>query len=336
MSTTIRALRDAELDEHADLVFRSYREGRDLPPGSMLTQPDWWRRSIGREPGYTPEQTRVMALDGRLVASVTCFRRPSYVAGEVLPLVCIGSVCTDPDYRRRGLVRQVLAATANWLESQGVIWSFLFGLESIYGGSGWRNLASWSTRIDLRLRGDRGVDLRERPADPRQDLPALSTLHEGFGGSLTGPLRRSREFWQRRVLAVPGPWAVAPTYQVLEQGGQGVGYYAGHDGQVNEVAWAPGQGEAVLAFLLRRWPGRPVSLPFFTGALAESLRALSVIPSQGECQGHPGGVTLTETYRGLWRFHCDPQGLVPAVRDTESLLRFLRDHDYTYWPADRA
>lgn len=336
MSSQIRALRESELDAHAELVFRSYSEGRDLPAGSMLTHPDWWRRSIGREPGYRPEQTRVMVDAGRLVSSVTCFMRPSTVAGRAVSTVCIGSVCTHPEFRRRGLVREVLAEAVQWMESQGILWSFLFGLESVYGGSGWRNLSSWSTTVNLRGRPGLGEDIRERPANPAQDVPALAALHDAFAARLTGPMRRTPEFWERRVLAVPGPWAAAPVFHLLESGGSLIGYYVGNDGQVAEVAWAEGQGLAVLAFLLRRWPGRQVSLPFFGVEVESSLRALSAIPGQADCLKSPGTVTLTETYRGLWRFLGDPGGLVPEVRDTESLLRYLRAHDYTYWPADRA
>ena len=337
MATEIRALRTRELDEHAELVFRSYREGRDLPVGSMLTHPDWWRRSIGREPGYAPEQTRVLAIDGRLVASVTCFMRPSTVAGRVVPMVCIGSVCTHPDCRRRGLVRQVLAEAVQWMESQGIVWSFLFGLESIYGGSGWRNLSSWSATVSaLKIQSGPGEDVRERPADPVQDLPTLAALHATFAARLTGPMCRTAEFWQRRVLATPGPWAAAPVYRLLEQGGRAIGYYAGNEGQVAEVAWEEGQGAAVLAFLLRHGSGRPLSLPFFGAEVESSLRALAAIPPQADCLRSPGTVTLTETYRGLWRYGRDPGGLVPEVSDTDSLLRYLRGHDYAYWPADRA
>ena len=48
MATEIRSLRETEFEEHAELVYISYSYGRDLQPGSMLTQPDWWLRALRR------------------------------------------------------------------------------------------------------------------------------------------------------------------------------------------------------------------------------------------------------------------------------------------------
>lgn len=336
MASEIRALQEHELPAHAELVFRSYRDGRDLPAGSMLTHPDWWLRSIGREPGYRPEQTRVLCRDGRLVASVTCFMRPSRVAGCDVPMACIGSVCTRPDWRRRGLVREVLAEAAEWLRQQGVVASFLFGLEAVYGGSGWRHLSTWSTAVTLVPRPGLADGLRERPADPVGDLAALMGLHAAFSAGLTGPMCRTAAFWTQRVLAPRGPWSSPAAFHLLECHGEPVGYYAGQDGRLDEVAWRSGQASAVLAFLLQRWPDRPLTLPLFSAGLAAELRSLAAIAPQAACFKAPGTVTLTETYRGLWRFIADPAGLLPGVHDTDSLLSCLRDHDYTYWAADRA
>ncbi len=336
MPSEIRALQEHELPAHAELVFLSYRVGRDLPAGSMLTYPDWWLRSIGREPGYRPEQTRVLCRDGRLVASVTCFMRPSRVAGREVPMACIGSVCTHPDWRRQGLVREVLAEAAEWLRQQGIVAAFLFGLEAIYGGSGWRHLSTWNTAARLGPRPGLADGIRERPADPSGDLAVLTALHETFAANLTGPMCRSAAFWRRRVLGERGPWSPPAVVQLLERDGEPVGYYAGQDGRLDEVAWRPDQASAVLAFLLQRWPDRPLVLPLFSTGLAAELRSLAAIAPQADCFKSPGTVTLTETYRGLWRFIADPAGMLPGVHDTESLLALLRQRDYTYWAADRA
>ena len=110
----------------------------------------------------------------------------------------------------------------------------------------------------------------------------------------------------------------------------------GQDGRLDEVAWRPDQAAAVLAFLLQRWPARPLALPLFSTGLAVELRSLAAIAPQAACLKAPGTVTLTETYRGLWRFIADPAGLLPGVHDTDSLLGCLRERDYAYWAADRA
>ncbi|HUS80263.1 MAG TPA: GNAT family N-acetyltransferase, partial [Armatimonadota bacterium] len=152
MSSEIRALREGELVEHTELVYASYSHEREHQPGSMLTHGDWWLRSVECDPYYDLAQTRVMVMDGRLVSSVTCYLRPTYVAGRTIKAACIGSVCTHPDYRRRGLVRQVLDESAQWMVAEGFAWSFLYGLEAVYGGSGWRMLSSPTVTADVYVR----------------------------------------------------------------------------------------------------------------------------------------------------------------------------------------
>ena len=334
MSAEIRALREDELEEHAALVYASYTYQRELAPGSMLTHPDWWLRGIEHDPYYEPAQTRVMVMDGRLVSAVTCYLRPSYIAGRQIRAACIGSVCTHPQYRGRGLMRQVLAEAVDWMVSAGVLWSFLFGLEAVYGGSGWRMLSTLTAVADLEVREEYGREVTTRPADPEADAPLLASLYERFNAGLTGPTVRSEQYWRRRVLA-PRPWSAAPGYEVIQLQGQPVGYWLPGDGAVVELAWVDAPGE-VLAHLLRRWPGQPVRFGLGTTELVRHLRAISHPSGYDAWRQHRGGINLQESYCGLWRFHQDPQRLFPQVRDTASLLRFLREQEYTMWPADRA
>ena len=335
MATEIRALRDSERNEHAELVYRSYSHERELPERSMLTHPDWWLWGAERDPYYEPEQTRLMAIDGNLVSSVTCYLRPSHIAGRVVKACCLGSVCTHPDYRGRGLLRQVLSAAAEWMAGQGVLWSFLYGREAIYGGSGWRHLASWALTADLRVQDGFGEGIAARPADPETDAPLLSEIYDAFNAGLTGATHRTEQYWRGRVLPSPGPWAAAPVYCLLERGGRAIGYYRGANAAVSEVAWRESPCE-VLAFLLRQWPDRPVSLPLYTAESLDCLRTVSAVPPQQEVRTHPASIALAERDQGLWRYFQDPDGLFPDVYDTESLLCFLRARDYAMWNADKA
>ncbi len=324
---TIRALRPDEFDEHAELVFVSYTHEREAPEGSMLADRGWWLRSIERDPFYEPAQTRVMQLDGRLVASVTCYLRPTYVPGRQAKAACIGSVCTHPDYRRRGLVRQVLDEAAAWMTAEGFEWSWLYGKYEVYGGSGWQNLSTWDTHANLRLREDVLGEVTLRPADPDADLPLLMRVHEAFSGRLAGPTARSEQYWRRRVLAAT-PWGPAPTYEVAEASAEAVGYVCMSGASVREIGWLD-RPHGLLAAIMTRMDGEPVHFGFSLPELTAALRDISAIPTQQQCFREPGGVELREAYRGLWRSHA-------ADRDTESLVRAMRDLDYVMWPADRA
>lgn len=328
MASEIRGLRESELEEHSALVHASYYEYVVSGERNFLADPLWWLKSIRNDPYYRPEITRVMFLDGRMVASVTNFDRWVYVAdGRRARVGSVGSVCTHPDFRRRGLVKQVLEESIAWMESVGVHWSSLFGREAVYNGSGWTILTSFTCSADLRSREDLGQGLTVRPAGP-EDVDTLVGLHDACNARLTGPVVRNADYWRGWVL--PGRWSGPPVYQLLEADGEPVAYFLGDEGKLREIAWVK-QGAEVMAWLLRRWPGQPLSFPFATAELVQLLREASYVPCVDECKG---GITLSETYKGLWRYIGPGRGEFPEISDTESMKRFLRNHEYSYWGAD--
>lgn len=335
MTMEIRGLKNSELNEHAELVYLSYSYDRQLVSDAMLAHQDWWLQGIARDPYYETEQTRVMVLDGKLVSSVTCYLRPSYIAGRIVKAVCIGSVCTHPEYRRRGLLRQTLVEAARWMISQSVLWSFLYGNEAVYGGSGWRNLTSWILSADLRVRGEFGADIVARPADLEADVFTLADIYDEFNSGLTGTTRRTVEYWRRRVLTRSEPWTKPPVYYLLERRGRAVGYYAGENAKVAEIGWRESPYD-VLAFILRQWPDQMVLFPLYNTEILKYLRMISAIPRQKEYHEHQSTITLRENYQGLWRYLQDPEGLFPEFGDTEGLIRFLREHDYVMWNVDKS
>ncbi|NLO04966.1 MAG: GNAT family N-acetyltransferase [candidate division WS1 bacterium] len=333
---TIRALREDEFDEHAELVYRSYTHEREIPADSMLTHRDWWVRSIERDPCYEPEQTRVMEVDGRLVASVTCYYRPTYIAGRQVEASCIGSVCTHPDYRRRGYVREILTECVEWMTARRWEWSFLYGKAEVYGGSGWLNLASLDLSTDLQLRDDAPSDFTERHADPDSDadIALLTRLHERFNADLTGPTVRTEAYWRSRVLS-SRPWGRGPTYTIVEGAdGAALGYYYRGGSEVREVAWADRPHE-VLKAILRGADEGPINFRCLVPGLIEGLRELAAIPEQKQCLDGAGGIRMRQAYRGLWRLNPVPDPVVD-VADTAALLRLLHDAGYVMWPADGA
>lgn len=327
MGTEIRGLRESEMEAHAELVYLSYLEYAEGKPG--LADPHWWLKSVRADPYYDPDVTRVLFLDGRMVASVTNFDRWVYVGdGRRARVGCIGSVCTHPDFRRRGLVRQVLAECVEWMLTNGFHWSSLFGREEVYGGSGWTVLTSFTCSAELRVRDEFGSNLTIRRADPEADAATLTRLYERFAAGLTGPVVRNEAYW--RQVALAPQWGTLHPYYLLEADGQPMGYFSGEDGRLREVAWVD-RAHDVVACLLRRWEGQPVQFPLATPELIQLLREVSHVRRAAEVEG---GITLSEAYKGLWRYIGPGGGEFPEISDTESMKRFLRDRAYCFWSAD--
>lgn len=320
------------MEAHAALVHASYYEYVVTGERTFLADPLWWLNSAQADPYYEPEQTRVMVIDGQLVASVTNYTRQMNCDGRQGKASCIGSVCTHPDFRKRGLVRQVLAESIEWMERERFNWSLLYGKEEVYGGSGWTILPSWNASADLYLREGFGDGLAQREADPVSDLATLVSLYDGFTANLTGPIARSEAYWRDRVLAGrygrPGP-----RYVVIESDGRPIAYYSGGDGNISELAWIE-QPQDVLAFLLRQWPAQKVSFPLGTGELIRVLREITTVQGYQPWQEHPGRVELLESYKGLWRYISPGEGQFPEFSDTDGMKKFMRDHDYCFFGAD--
>jgi predicted N-acetyltransferase YhbS len=328
MSTEIRGLKETELAAHADLVHRSYYEYVESGERTFLADPEWWLKAAQADPYYQPEQTRVMVLDGQLVASVTNYTRDVFADGRLAKVSCIGSVCTHPDFRRRGLVRQVLAESIAWMEQAGYNWSFLFGKEEVYGGSGWTIVTALEMVADLRLRSDAPAAATVRPVDPASDVPALVAIYEYFNRTMTGPIVRSEAYWRQKVLA--GRWGAPPPFFMVELDGHPVGYFAGADAHVREVGWVSEPAE-LFAAMLRQWPDQAIRFHCYTSDMVRYLREITDVPSGGS---HFGTVTLPETYKGLWRYIGDTCRCFGEMNDTPGLRRFLRQHEYNFWPAD--
>lgn len=330
MSTEIRALRDTELQAHSELVHASYYEYVASGERTFLADPEWWLKGVQADPYYRPEQTRVMLVDGKMVSSVTAYTRDTYVDGRIAKAGCIGSVCTHPDYRRQGLVRQVLAETVEWMEQSGYHWSLLFGKEEVYGGSGFLALTSFELVADLRLRDDAPAP-QVRPVEPERDVAALVEIYATFNRTLTGPVLRNEAYWRQRVLN--GRFGKTPSYFMVETDGRPIGYFSGEDAHVRELGWIQ-QPSLIFSAILRQWPETPVRFGCFTGDMVRYLRGISQVPSAAALWQHAGGLTVPEVYKGLWRYIGDNCRCFPEVKDTAGLLRFLRQHEYNFWPAD--
>lgn len=327
MSIEIRALRPDELDVHDQLIFDAYREysrdGQDRR---------WWLDVASHDPYYSPDQTQVMFADGVMVASVTAYWREMYCAGTTARVGAIGSVATHPDHRKRGYVRTLLQASCEWMRENQFDFSFLFGREEVYGGSGWCMFSAFGSSVAAHLPAEAPGEVRQ--AQFPADIPALQAVYDSFNASLTGTFLRSTDYWARRVTC--GYFRDnTRSFFLVEKGGEPVGYFRS-DGEasVTELGWrreVGGAGPVTVGTILCQWPDREVRFGCWNPDLQAALAPYLWAPSQAAMREKSSAIHLSESNKGLWKYIGPGRGAFPQVSDTESLIAFLHAHDYTFW-----
>jgi len=148
----------------------------------------------------------LLALEGqRPVSCVQVFAKTIRLRGQHVALGGIGSVATDPEYRRRGLAHQLLRLTEERMRERGMVLGLLFAvLWDFYGALGWVQIP---TRQVVLHRGSdagapRGVAVRDFAPG---DLPAVAALYDEFTSELDGPVVRDEAYWRGQLRCAGNP-----------------------------------------------------------------------------------------------------------------------------------
>jgi predicted N-acetyltransferase YhbS len=185
MSHTITSCRPDEILELVELANRIFRGRR---PGDMGAE---YPLLICAE---NCEQLRVARADGRLVAHVGICIRDAVILGAPLRVASIGAVCTDPDYRGRGIASDLMADAAAHSRARGASLMLISGGRGLYHRLGYVTVGRFN-RYQAPS-GDLAAGLELAPLG-EDDLDAVIALHQ------REPVRflRPREDWERLLAA---------------------------------------------------------------------------------------------------------------------------------------
>jgi predicted N-acetyltransferase YhbS len=196
MPPLIRAARPADMPAVYDLLSVCFPDAR----------PNVFQRQTEHDSTYRRRHSRVVEVDGRVVAYLRIFDRRMWVRGARLRAAGIGSVAVNPDCRRRGLAYALLRDTVGLIQRDGYHVSFL-GSEVaplFYERLGWRvvrepshgapaaEAAALPESRPVRQAGRAGLTIR--PFEP-PDLPAVARIHAAATRGRTGAVARSLRYW---------------------------------------------------------------------------------------------------------------------------------------------
>lgn len=184
----IRTLRLEEMDESLDLSCFAFQY--ELAPDERAA----------RKAHTTPDTIWGYFVEGRLAAKMTIHPMHTYVGGRLLAMGGVAGVATWPEYRRQGLVHQLLVNALKVMKEQGQSVSFLHPFSiPFYRKFGWELYADY---MEVEL------DASQLPSGPAsegyvervaKDWTLLHPLYSAYAAGYNGMLARDEAWWSQKV-----------------------------------------------------------------------------------------------------------------------------------------
>ena len=146
----------------------------------------------------TLEQTRVLRLDGRAVATAIRIPMGMYLGGRSVPHVGVAGVAVSPEVRGRGLARRLMRDLLGEMRDRGEHISTLYSaMHPLYRSMGYETAGHlYRVRIPAGLieSADRGLGWR---AATDRDRPAIKACAASRASVVSGALDRGSYVWHR-------------------------------------------------------------------------------------------------------------------------------------------
>ena len=212
----IRCVRQAELEEMVDLQCRVFRtDGHER-----------YGQYIHGDSSYRYGQTRVVVVDGRIVATLRIWDRTLRIGSTPVRMGGIGGVCTHPDHRGRGYASAMMADAVSWMRLEGYLASVLFSEipTRFYRRLGWGSVPMAGFRLTGVGQGATTMavkgEWRVEEFDESRDLKQVMALYEDYNRRRSGSLVRTQQYWYSAPARLRG---ILPS--VVVRRGDAVGGY---------------------------------------------------------------------------------------------------------------
>ncbi|MBE3577814.1 MAG: GNAT family N-acetyltransferase [Limnochordales bacterium] len=241
--------RACEVAAAADLSNRVFRPASQFVRGTMHLE---FPLVFSEE---HPENLWIMKDGEKVVSLVGLLERPIFLFCHPIRTAALGTVCTDPDYRGRGLASQILQKLMQHLRQRGVRLLIISGNRSLYRRIGavtaglvrWVSAPARKASAEQREGGWTAESWVVREATP-QDLPWVLRLYERESVRFARSLSDLRAFYS----ALPHAYAGARFRQLWvaeASGGEVTGGGAAASGEVTGR-----RGSPLVAYLVTDGP----------------------------------------------------------------------------------
>ena len=225
---------------------------------------------VEHDPWFDLNNTRACFVNGRAASVVQIFDRPMRIGDCVVRMGGVGSVGTDPLYRRVGYSSEVLRDSVQYMQTAGYDLSFLgTGIQSHYARAGWVMYPTYSMEVTPPPTFEEvSADVTTKLCELYRDLPVLRAIYDQFNTNRTGTFVRSAEYWVNRPRWRPCDPSL---YWIAKRGETTVAYLLANQWEVGEFGYLPDAEDAITALFYN----------FFRRAKAEGVHQIGApVPSE--------------------------------------------------------
>ncbi len=185
----IRTVRESEVEEMIELMCLVFR-----PKGH-----ERYRQYMDGDPLYQRDQSRVVVVDGRVVATLRVWDKQLRVGSTPVRFGGIGNVCTHPDARGKGYATAMMEEAVGYMTESGYPISCLFtdAGNRFYHRMGYRGVPFNGFRMSQwKLAGGIKSDWEVTPFDQARDLGPAAELYKICNRDRSGSLVRDTAYWK--------------------------------------------------------------------------------------------------------------------------------------------
>ena len=171
--------------------------------------PEGYAQKVLDNPGHKAEACCMdtwvaLADDGALAAKLQCLPYTVFFDGGEAKMSGVGGVCSLPQYRRQGAVREMFKAAYEELLESGVLFSHLFAFsEHFYARYGYVSCMQAGWTFDMHTVPDYAYGGSFTMYRGGDEFPALQEVYTRFACRYNMMAHRNKDDWKRYIDADP-------------------------------------------------------------------------------------------------------------------------------------
>jgi predicted acetyltransferase len=298
--------------------------------------------------GMNPDRVWGYFVDGQLAAKLTVLEFHTWLQGKPFAMGGIAGVATWPEFRRKGMVGQLLRHALKFMKAAGETVSFLHPFEfSFYRKYGWETYVHFlkyeiPTEQLPRFYIEEGAQIQRISSN---DWKLLSSIYEEYAKRYNGMLIRDEEWWTNRYFKLKKGNAVTYRnpqgelkgymyYQVMdktctihelvfldEEARRGLWkFIADHDSMIQKVILqAPSDDK--LPFLLSNPRIKQEIVPYFMARIVDVENFIKQYPFTKAGDGKPLFIQVFDQHaewnNGLFEIHVNDAGEAMIIKHSD-------------------